>query len=1068
MATTYRLTRTRPRQRAAPELDSSQRAVVDHPEGPLLVLAGPGTGKTTTLVEAVVDRVERRELSPDQVLVLTFSRKAAEELRDRITVRLGRTTTTPLSSTFHAFCYALLRRQAGLEDGPRALRLLSAAEQDVRLRELLAGSRESGRVQWPPSLAAALRTRGLAEEVRATMARARELGLDPADVARAGRLADKPEWQALGAFFEEYLQVLDAEGVLDYSELITRAALLAERADVRRELRRQFAAVFVDEYQDTDPAQVRLLQAIAGDGRDLVVVGDPDQSIYAFRGADVRGISRFPVDFPRSDGRAAPVLPLTNTRRFGPELLAASRRIADGIGLPGSLDRDAVRSFRSPVPAEGPHGPGRLDVLTLATAGAELEHVADVLRRAHLQDGIDWSDMAVLVRSGTRHIPVLRRALQAAGVPVEVAGDELPLHSEPAVRALLLALRVAADRRTLTAEAAQGLLLSPLAGLDAADLRRLGRTLRDTDRSEFVDQRPPRPSAELLRDALVDPAALATRRGSVAKRVRRLAELLARAGQLVDAGEPPEEALWTLWSGTTWPQRLRAAVDSGGSAARAAHRDLDAVCALFDSAARAEQRRGHSGVVNFVEALLAQRIPGDACTERSVRGSAVRLLTAHRAKGLEWRLVVVAGVQEGVWPDLRRRGSVLEPDRLAREGAVPPLPRAALLAEERRLFYVSVTRARERLVVTAVESAEPDGEQPSRFLTELGVGVRRAAGRPPRPLSLSGLIAELRRVSADPGEPEPLRRAAAARLARLADATDVAGIAVAPQGDPVRWWGMAPLTQAPEPVRPAERPLELSGSAVSGLLECPLRWFLSREAAGEPQRPAAAGLGRVLHTLADDVARGHCEPEPEVLSKHLEQVWDQLPFQAVWLAERERRDAEAALERFAGWHRSRPHRRLVASEVKFAVLVPASGDNVVVRGAMDRVETDADGAVIVVDFKTGKSLPPAKQIAEHPQLGIYQLAVAGGALADRAAPDVRLGGAELVHLRHDCRGLPKVQQQPALALRPDGRTLPEQQLATVAAAVRAEAFPARPSPACRTCPFTRLCPAAATSASVVC
>jgi len=201
--------------------------------------------------------------------------------------------------------------------------------------------------------------------------------------------------------------------VLDYSELVHRAVLLAETDDVRAQLRRQFKAVYVDEYQDTDPAQVRLLQAIAGDGRDLVVVGDPDQSIYAFRGADVRGILEFPTQFPQVDGRPADVVALSTTRRFGERLLTASRRIAHRIGMKGSIDAETFRTFREPVASDGPYGKGKVDIYTFTSSGAETDHIADLLRRAHLEDDVPWSEMAVLVRSGVTSIPGLRRALVA-------------------------------------------------------------------------------------------------------------------------------------------------------------------------------------------------------------------------------------------------------------------------------------------------------------------------------------------------------------------------------------------------------------------------------------------------------------------------------------------------------------------------------------------------------------------------------------------------------------------------------------------------------------------------------
>src|SRR4051794_32302853 len=196
----YRLLRTPPPTATRLVPDDAQRDVLAHPGGPLLVLAGPGTGKTTTLVEAVARRVEGRRveagLSPDEVLVLTFSRRAAQELRDRITARLGTTTAGPAAWTFHAFAYALVREHQQPEAFRDPLRLLSGPEQDVALRDLLRGSLELGR-PWPPVLRACLTTRGLAEEVRALLARAREMGLEPADLERLAIREKRADWAAL-------------------------------------------------------------------------------------------------------------------------------------------------------------------------------------------------------------------------------------------------------------------------------------------------------------------------------------------------------------------------------------------------------------------------------------------------------------------------------------------------------------------------------------------------------------------------------------------------------------------------------------------------------------------------------------------------------------------------------------------------------------------------------------------------------------------------------------------------------------------------------------------------------
>lgn len=325
----YHLVRRPVPESGGPSLDQQQRAVVDHRGGPLLVLAGPGTGKTTTIVEAVVDRVQRREIDPERVLVLTFSRKAASELRQRVAARLRRTAREPLALTFHSYAYALLRREAALA-GEHAPRLLSGPEQLLEIRRLLAGELEDGGRHWPARLRPALRTHGFARELRDLLLRARERGLDAASLAALGHEHGREDWVAAGQFLRRYTArfAVDPVSSYDYAELVSAAAALLERDDVRRRERAAHPVVFVDEYQDTDPAQERLLGHLAGGGQELVAVGDPDQSIYGFRGAEVQGILEFPQRFPAAPGYPAPVVALRTCRRTGPELLEASRRVA--------------------------------------------------------------------------------------------------------------------------------------------------------------------------------------------------------------------------------------------------------------------------------------------------------------------------------------------------------------------------------------------------------------------------------------------------------------------------------------------------------------------------------------------------------------------------------------------------------------------------------------------------------------------------------------------------------------------------------------------------------------------
>ncbi|WP_434596167.1 UvrD-helicase domain-containing protein [Streptomyces sp. A5-4] len=1197
----YRLVRTPPSPVDPPLLDAPQRAVVDHEGGPLLVLAGPGTGKTTTLVEAIAARVAKGA-DPERILVLTFSRKAAVELRDRMALRLGG-TRAPQATTFHSFCYALVRAHQDSDLFSEPLRLLSGPEQDVAVRELLTGQLDLERsglthVRWPDELRACLTTRGFADEVRAVLARSRELGLGPRALDEFAARTGRPDWRAAAAFLAEYLDVLDMQGVLDYAELVHRAVLLAEQAELTGRLSAQYDAVFVDEYQDTDPAQVRLLRALAGSGRTLVAFGDPDQSIYTFRGADVGGILEFPHTFGRTDGAPAPVEVLTTSRRSGAALLTATRLLTRRMPMT-RLPAEKVRAHRDLAPVrEG----GRTEVFTYPTAGTELDNIADILRRAHLEEGVPWSEMAVLVRAGGRTIPAVRRALTSAGVPLEIDGDDLPLRHEPAVTPLLAALRAVAtaavsgaaqapgagaeldagavtdpgvgagsdsaddagagtglaaeadpsdhpgdgppdraapangvqlpsaepnsaadsagdagsegdaeaatdagpeteqepvsdavpegeaqaraagpgestpeppdggaDRgsatppaRWLSTETAVELLASPLGGMDAADLRRLGRALRDEERA--AGNRVPAPSDELLARALAEPERLVAHDPAYARGAQRLGALLRKARELLEGGGTAEEALWELWDGTSWPGRLERAALRGGPGGRNADRDLDAVCALFDTAARAEERSGGRGALNFLEEVDAQDIAADTLSKRSVRPDAVRLMTAHRSKGLEWRLVVVAGVQEGLWPDLRRRGSLLEADRIGRDGLAEPLTPGALLAEERRLFYVAATRARERLVVTAVKAPADDGDQPSRFIAELGVEPKDVAGRPRRPLAVAALVAELRATTVDPNTTPALRDAAARRLARLAALSDDDGQLLVPSAHPSRWWGLYEPTRSAVPLRDRDQPVALSGSALDQLANtCSLQWFLGREVKADAPATAAQGFGNVVHVLADEVASGRSPADLAVLMERLDSVWDALAFDAPWKSQQEKEHARVALERFLSWHvMDRAGRTPVATEHGFDVTLEAGGSyEVRIRGSMDRVEEDAQGRAYVVDFKTGKAAPTKDEVAHHPQLAVYQLAVREGAVDEafggrRPEP----GGAELVQLRQPAakkdggEALPKIQGQEPLAGEWVGDLL-----ATAAGRVLDERFTPATGQHCTHCAFRAACSA---------
>ncbi len=1064
----------------APRLTADQQRVVEHTGGPLLVIGGPGSGKTLTLGEAAVQRVNEG-WPTESVLVLTFGRRAARAMRRRISARLDRTLASPMVFTIHGFCLALLQRFGDTAVYGDSLRLLSGPEQEFRVREVLTGTDPRS---WPEDLAQAWSTRAFAAEIRSVLARTRQWGMDPEDLVTAGRIAGQPGWQRVGEFFGEYLDVLDAEQVMDYEELVMRTRIMLADPEIGETVRRQFRAIHVDEYAELDPAQTELLSDLVTPSTTLVAAGDPDQAIFGFRGSQSRGILDFAETFTTLDGTAAPVLALAEDHRSAPAVVAASSRLARRLPLPRAVPSAVAGALRArrAVRETG----GKVEVWICETIGAEADHIAQLLRRAHLHDGLDWTDMAVLVRSGRQTIPMLTRALTAAGVPVTVAGDEIPLAAELAVRPLLLGLQIAIGAEPLTREDAAKLLLSPLGGLDALGLRRLGRLLRDSERVELAGDGVPRPSEELIRLALLDTELLDSCPDVIeVEKARRLADLLRLVGERVARRAGAAEALWLLWSATNWPQRLAEQALGGGDAGRRADRDLDAVCALFDLAARSEEENGRRAVESFVAEVESQQIPNDGSDSDTpdLRGGAVRVATAHRAKGLEWPLVVVAGVQEGVWPNLRITDSLLGVDRLTPDGVGEPMAMSTRIGEERRLFHVACARAQDRLVVTAVNGTGGEGDQPSRFVTELGVEPEPVVGRSVAQLTLSSLVGALRRTAADPQTSPALRRVAADRLAVLAQASDDQGQPLVPQADPARWWGMSEPTGAgdrPEPTDPGR--ITMSGSQLGSLLTCPRRWFLSRRVRAERGRGTAASFGSLMHVLVQHATLSGVDPT--TLAQELDQVWHQLDFDAVWLSGVERAQAETALQRFANWQLDRASNEVVGVELPFATDIslaaaPGQAPQVVhITGTIDRLERDELGRFHVIDFKTGRSRPTPAAVTVDPQLGLYQLAVSSGAVAGIPAGSQLAGGA-LVHLRVDESRRKEVARTSAQASIwevpwPQGRDEDEiqptwihAQLARAAQTIRDADWFATVNDGCRHCPFATSCPAQSQGRQVV-
>ncbi|MCH5645046.1 ATP-dependent DNA helicase [Gordonia sp. ABSL49_1] len=1064
---------------------------------PFRVHGGPGSGKTALIVDAAVARLLAPDVDPESVLVLASSRQAAATLREEITRRvlsadsenqraLGGALREPLVRTVHSYAFAILRLQASAHGNPPP-RLITGSEQDVVLRELLAGDIEDGAGYWPAHLRPALGTDGFAQALRDLMMRAAERGAGPEELAALGRKHRRPEWVAAARAYAQYEQNMLLRGAVgletpgasapavDAAELVGSAlSAFATDPDLLTAQRSRIRHLLVDDAQHLDPQAAQLVRLVGTGTASTIIAADTDQSVFGFRGAS----PRFADDLAESGSDRDVVL--EENFRSNPEIERVGKVLASR--LPGARPH--------PYPsASGPDIPGAVDVKVFGSAAKEATAVADLLRRAHLFDGIAWSRMAVVVRSVSLALPALRRAFRSAGVPLTTPASGLPLHRQRAVAALMLALRAVAARAAtpddadelFTVEDAAALLSGPVGAADPGSLRRLRRGIRRIDEKNTNGDADQRDSLTALRDAIVDDAVGShyCERLTEAERapLRRVLDVVESAYAAHSTGRGIEETLWAAWQRTGLERRWASAAMRGGPAGEQADRDLDAVMAMFEAAGSFADNLPAAGPGGFVHYLGQLQIPRDSRAAAAMTDS-VTVCSAHAAVGREWDVVAVAGVLDGLWPSLRSRGSVLGTGALVDlldgvdPDALDKLARpVAALADERRLLLVACTRARRRLLVTAVEDGSGDAS-PSRFVGELADAVTRSDGPAHDPgeegtpldpgvqrvLSLPSLVATLRSVVVAGGaEPDERTRAAVRLLAQLAD-SDIPG------AHPRDWFGLAPSSTDHPLWTPEKGPVVLSPSNVDALSKCSLRWLLERSG-GRDGDAAPAVTGSLVHTLVQAVAG---DLDPDEVTAALRGIWDRIDTGAAWFSARELERAESMLVHFRDWLRiSRADLTEAGVELPVDATVPAdpgppdpdrpgSDLDVRLRGRVDRLETDSAGRPVVVDVKTTKSAITKADAEGHAQMAAYQVAIANGGVA--ALGRTEPGGARLVYVSspHRSTGAAERTQPP---LSPE---LLDEWIGVVRRAARASVGPeyaATPNPGCVHCRLTTSCPA---------
>ncbi len=890
--------------------DAWDQAVADT-EGPQLVVAGPGAGKTEFLARRALYLIEEHGVSPEGVLLLTFSRRGAADLRTRITARLDRSFTVIPTSTFHSFAFRLLESLSTESPMPT---LLTGPEQVALVAQLLA---EEEPERWPLPFRPLLTTNTFAEEVADFVLRCQEQLIGPEQLAR--RAQERSDWRGLPEFLERYQAALGERGRIDYGTLQSAAVQVLESTQAQQRVAAQFHHVLVDEYQDTTPAQARLLQQLYRPHRNLTVAGDPYQSIYSFRGAELGNVAAFPAEFPDAAGRPARRLVLTTSFRVPAEILQAAVRVTAGGELPGAAG--------PVIPAPGR---GSVETYGFDQRSHETEWIASQIQRLHLRDHIPYRRMAVLVRSKQRFLPEMSRALERRGIPHDIPDRRLVDH--PAVRVVLDAVGAAAGHER--AASLRRVLLGPLFALPLSAVRQLER-----DQARGTDT-----WAQLIHRSVPDGDALA--------------DLIAEPRWALDS--PAAEGFWHLWSHL--PQFVTAVADPGRRSDRAAWSSLAQVLA------RLNERDPGATLADYLRWSEAEDFEATPLLEYTAPDEdRLVLTTLHQAKGVEFDVVFVADAVEGVFPDLRLRESLLGVRHLRYPDDAFAYARFRL-QEEMRLAYTAMCRARLRVVWTCTMDATTEGAgPPSRFLPLVaGVGTAAAATLRPtedaEPTTPLDAEAWLRRMVRDPARAEPARLAALAALVgpgswRKRPPEEFAGVLEAGPDH-----GLIPEDVA------------LSPSQADLYLTCPRLYAFRRRLGVDDAGSRFASLGTLVHAVLESVegaalAAGEAHGTLETALADLDERWDPSLFEGGEWAAAWRRRAETILRHlYEHW----PSEACVAA-VEFPLRLDV--ENTLWRGRADRVEI-SNGSVHIVDYKTGANAYPVEDAAVSVQLGFYALAAA--------------------------------------------------------------------------------------------
>ena len=998
------------------KLTQQQKQVINHRGSQLLVLGPAGSGKSSTLVKAIANRISSGE-DPNSILAITYGRSSANKLRDQIASANPEkhTVNEPIARTFHSIAFLILNDQLANNDGAdKKYVLLSGAEQDAQIRQLLLlDAQNPSATTWPAELIPALTTRGFAKELREFISRATERGSSPTELKKYAAKYGQKYWPPICDFWQRYLESMALRDSttsaslnrIDPSEIIIAALeKLENNSALLDKYRKLFKVIYVDEFQESDRGQRKLLQLLSG--QELVIFADPASAVGRFRGAD-------------------------------PDNLLND---LDQFGIKNKITLTATH-----------RNPGEPNVALLSSVSDEANYIAHQFRSAHLLKGVPYSQMAVVLRSPGAQVSALVRAFASSSIPVEIDAAALSLADNPAIKPIITIAQIALGELKLIPgnwEQIEELLKSEFAGADAISIRQMRIALTKEQKNEVIKS-----STELMLDALTAPTTdLPWEQLTSLKRIN---DLIKEAKKVLNKSQDISDLLWSIYSnaknyeGESISNYWRSQALSGGGRGVIADQKLDALITLFEVARRFSERMPGSKPSLFIDQLLGEKILADSITTSAQRDEVVKIITVHSAKGLQWRYVALAGMQEGNWPNLKQRGSLLGSERLVeifRHGISNPAQLEAISAsglaeDERRLLNVALSRASEKMLITAVLQED---NQPSSYFDKFA-GEQTQITQTQRGITQPALVATLRSIANKSSNKEELDFAI-----RALKTLEVNGVSAA---NPKNWVGAINLsTQLP--VVTNEELLRISPSSLESFTECSLKWLLE-QSGGKDADSTAQVLGTAIHVITAQL-----KEQPDLtldqLEAKLKGAWSLIDMNKGWIKDYEYRRAAEMLGKFFKWNLKNKN-TLVGVEERFEFTLGSS----IVSGSIDRIELTAENKYYIVDLKTGATAISHENARENKQLQSYQLAVVNDGFKNKLDHQ-EVSGAELIFVGD----FKAKEAKPRLQEKIDRKAVTDE-LIQISAGMSDKTFTATINERCRSCAVKSSCPIQPQGRSVI-